>query len=147
MLRGRRQQCRVLAGLLADVRAGRSRALVIRGDPGIGKTVLLEYAAETAQDFQVARAEGVESEMELPFAALQQLCGRMLDRLGRLPDPQREALEVAFGLRSGAAPDRFLVGLAVLGRPRPALQQQRPCRRRERLFRTAGPRTGGRTKS
>jgi DNA-binding CsgD family transcriptional regulator len=115
MLRGRGQQCGVLAGLLADVRAGRSRALVIRGDPGIGKTVLLEYAAETAQDFQVARAEGVESEMELPFAALQQLCGRMLDRLGRLPDPQREALEVAFGLRTGAAPDRFLVSLAVLG--------------------------------
>ncbi len=115
MLRGRRQQCRALDALLADVRAGRSRVLVIRGEAGIGKTALLEYAAETAQDFRVARAEGAESEMELPFAALHQLCGRMLDRLDRLPGPQRDALGVAFGLRSGGAPDRFLVGLAVLG--------------------------------
>src|SRR5712691_5699077 len=99
-LRGRGQQCETLDGLLADVRAGRSRALVVRGEPGIGKTALLGYAAETAQDFQVARAEGVESEMELPFAALHQLCGRMLGRLDRLP---------------GSAPERFLVGLAVLG--------------------------------
>src|SRR5260370_8924694 len=114
MLWGRRQQCRALDGLLADVRAGRSRALVVRGEPGIGKTALLGYAAETAPDFRVARAEGVESEMELPFAALHQLCGRMLDRLDRLPGPQREALGVAFGLRPGGAPDRFLVGLAVL---------------------------------
>src|SRR5260370_4395451 len=115
MLRGRRQQCRALDALLADVRAGRSRVLVIRGEAGIGKTALLEYAAETAQDFRVARAEGVESEMELPYAALQQRCGRMLDRLDRLRGPQRDALGVAFGLRSGGAPDRFLVGLAVLG--------------------------------
>jgi len=115
MLRGRDQQCRALDGLLADVRAGRSRVLVIRGEPGIGKTALLGYAADTAPDFRVARAEGVESEMELPYAALQQLCGRMLDRLGRLPGPQRSALGVAFGLRAGGAPDRFLVGLAVLG--------------------------------
>jgi DNA-binding CsgD family transcriptional regulator len=115
MLWGRGQQCSALDGLLADVRAGRSRVLVIRGEPGIGKTALLGYAAQTARDFQVARAEGVESEMELPFAALHQLCGRMLDRLDRLPGPQREALGVAFGLRSGGAPDRFLVGLAVLG--------------------------------
>src|SRR6266550_8062157 len=96
-------------------RAGRSRVLVIRGEPGIGKTALLGYAADTAADFQLASAEGVESEMELPFAALHQLCGRMLDRLDRLPGPQRDALGVAFGLRSGSAPDRFLVGLAVLG--------------------------------
>jgi AAA ATPase domain len=115
MLWGRRQQCATLDRLLADVRAGRSRVLVVRGEPGIGKTALLGYAADTAQDFQVARAEGVESEMELPFAALHQLCGRMLGRLGELPGPQREALGVAFGLRSGGAPDRFLVGLAVLG--------------------------------
>jgi len=114
MLRGRGQQCMVLDGLLADVRAGRSRALVVCGEAGIGKTALLSYAAGTAQDFQVARAEGVESEMELPFAALHQLCGRMLDRGIRLPGPQRDALGVAFGLRSGSAPDRFLVGLAVL---------------------------------
>jgi DNA-binding CsgD family transcriptional regulator len=115
MLRGRSQQCRDLDGLLADVRAGRSRALVVRGEPGIGKTALLGYAADTAQDFQLARAEGVESEMELPFAALHQLCGGMLSRLGALPGPQRDALGVVFGLRSGRVPDRFLVGLAVLG--------------------------------
>src|SRR5258707_7902043 len=115
MLWGRKLPCAVLYGLIADVRAGRSRVLVVRGEPGIGKTALLGYAADAAPDFQVARAEGVESEMELPFAALHQLCGRMLDRLDRLPGPQRDALEVAFGLRSGGAPDRFLVGLAVLG--------------------------------
>jgi hypothetical protein len=115
MLRGRKVQCGVLDGLLAEVRARRSRALVVRGEPGIGKTPLLGYAAETAPDFQVARAEGVESEMELPFAALHQLCGRMLHRLDRLPGPQRDALGVAFGLHSGRAPDRFLVDLAVLG--------------------------------
>src|ERR1035438_7854217 len=114
MLRSRGQQCMVLDGLLADVRAGRSRALVVCGEAGIGKTALLSYAAGTAQDFQAARAEGVESEMELPFAALHQICGRMLDRGIRLPGPQRDALGVAFGLRSGSAPDRFLVGLAVL---------------------------------
>jgi hypothetical protein len=115
MLRGRRQQCGDLDGLLADVRAGRSRALVLHGEPGIGKTALLGYTADTAQDFRVARAEGIESEMELPFAALHQLCGPMLGRLDRLPAPQRDALGVAFGLRFGSAPDRFLVGLAVLG--------------------------------
>jgi predicted ATPase len=115
MLWGRRQQCEALDGLLADVRAGRSRVLVVRGEPGIGKTALLGYAAETAQDFQVVHAEGVESDMELPFAALHQLCGRMLSRLDRLPGPQRDALGVTFGLRPGSAPDRFLVGLAVLG--------------------------------
>ncbi|MDQ1496312.1 MAG: hypothetical protein QOG69_2795 [Actinomycetota bacterium] len=112
---GRREHCSQFDGLLADVRSGRSRALVVRGEPGIGKTALLDYAAVTAPDFQLARAEGVESEMELPFAALHQLCERMLSRLDRLPDPQRDALGVAFGLRSGSAPDRFLVGLAVLG--------------------------------
>jgi DNA-binding CsgD family transcriptional regulator len=115
MLRGRGQQRRALDGLLAEVRAGRSRVLVVHGEPGIGKTALLGYAADTEPDFRVARAEGVESEMELPYAALHQLCGRMLDRLDRLPGPQRDALKVAFGLRSGSAPDRFLVGLAVLG--------------------------------
>ena len=115
MLWGRRQQCEALDGLIAEVRAGRSRVLVVRGEAGIGKTALLGYAAETAQDFQVARAEGAESEMELPFAALQQLCSPMLGRLDRLPVPQRDALGVAFGLRPGGVPDRFLVGLAVLG--------------------------------
>jgi AAA ATPase domain len=124
MLWGRRQQFMPVDGLLADVRAGRSRVLVVRGEPGIGKTALLGYAAETAQDFQVARAEGVESEIELAFAALHQLCGRMLGRLDRLPGPQREALGVAFGLRPGSAPDRpgrpGCVGVAVGGGRRPA---------------------------
>ncbi len=114
MLWGRGQQCEVLDGLLAEVRAGRSRVLVVRGEAGIGKTALLGYAVQTGPDFRVARAEGVESEMELPFAALHQLCGPMLDRLDRLPVPQRDALGVAFGLCPGGAPDRFLVGLAVL---------------------------------
>jgi len=112
---GRRQECEALDGLLAEVRAGRSRALVVRGEPGIGKTALLGYTADTAPDFQVARAEGVEAEMELPFAALHQLTGRMLGQLGQLPAPQRDALGVALGLSSGSVPDRFLVGVAVLG--------------------------------
>jgi DNA-binding CsgD family transcriptional regulator len=112
---GRREQCAALDGLLADARAGGSRAMVVRGEAGIGKTALLTYAADTAPDFQVARAEGVQSGMELPFAALHQLCEPTLSRLDRLPEPQRDALAVAFGLRSGSTPDRFLVGLAVLG--------------------------------
>jgi AAA ATPase-like protein len=114
MLRGRGQQCEALDGLLVDVRAGRSRVLVVRGEPGIGKTALLEYAIQSASGFRVARAAGVESEMELAFAALHQLCAPMLDRLERLPGPQRDAVGVAFGLSAGNAPDRFLVGLAVL---------------------------------
>ena len=81
MLWGRGQQCEVLDGLLAEVRAGRSRVLVVRGEAGIGKTALLGYAVQTGPDFRVARAEGVESEMELPFAALHQLCGPMLRRI------------------------------------------------------------------
>src|SRR5277367_325680 len=115
MLRGRRQQVEALDELLADVRAGHSRALVVHGEPGIGKTALLNHAAGAAADFQVAQGDGVESEMELPYSTLQQLCARMLHRLDRLPPPQRDALSVALGLQSGGAPDRFLVGLAVLG--------------------------------
>src|SRR5258708_39675219 len=98
MLRGRGVECGVLDGLVAEVRAGRSRVLVIGGEPGIGKTALLGYAAGTAGDFRVARAGGVESEMELPFAALPQLCGRMLGRLGGPPAPPRGALGGAVGL-------------------------------------------------
>ena len=81
------------------------------GEPGVGKTALVEYAIESAAGLRVARVTGVESEMELAFAALQQLCAPMLDQLDGLPDPQRDALGVAFGLHTGAAPDRFLVGL------------------------------------
>jgi hypothetical protein len=113
-LRGRRSECARLDGLLADVRAGRSAALLMWGEAGVGKTALLDYTAESAADLRVLRAAGVESEMELAFAALHQMCGPVLDRLGRLPDPQRAALATAFGLRAGPSPDRFLVGLAVL---------------------------------
>jgi DNA-binding CsgD family transcriptional regulator len=115
MLLGRRNERAVLDRMLEGVRAGRSGTLVVRGEAGVGKTALLEYAIESASDLWVVRAVGVESEMELPFAALHQLCAPMLDRLERLPAPQRDALAVTFGLDSGAAPDRFFVGLAVLG--------------------------------
>ena len=87
---------------------------MLRGEAGIGKTALLEYLVESASDVTVARAVGVESEMELAFASLHQLCAPMLDRRDRLPAPQRQALEIVFGLSAGAPPDRFLVGLAVL---------------------------------
>ena len=87
---------------------------MVRGEAGIGKTALLEYSAERAEGCQVVRAVGVESEMELPFAGLHQLCAPLLDGLERLPPPQHEALGIAFGLISGARPDRFLVGLAML---------------------------------
>ena len=104
----------MLDRLLAAVPGGQSGVLVVRGEPGVGKTALLSYAISSASGFRVARTVGAESEMELPFAALQQLCVPIMDRTDVLPDPQREALRVAFGLSSGAAPDRFLVGLAVL---------------------------------
>ena len=113
-LRGRRGERAALDRLLDTARAGHSAVLVVRGEPGIGKTALLEYAAGRAAGFRVVRAGGVESEMELPFAGLHQLCGPMLGRLEQLPGPQRDALRVAFGLAEGDAPDRFLVGLAVL---------------------------------
>ena len=113
-LRGRRDERAVLDALLAAVRSGRSGALVVRGEAGIGKTALLEYAIESASDLRIARAAGVESEMELPFAALHQLCAPLPDQLDRLPAPQRDALATTFGLSAGAAPDRFLVGLAFL---------------------------------
>src|SRR3954468_2561856 len=114
VLHDRRGEREVLDRLLAAVRGGQSRVLVMTGEAGVGKTALLESAIESASGFRVMRAGGVESEMELAFAALQQLCAPMLDRLDRLPGPQQKALRVAFGLRAGNAPDRFLVGLAVL---------------------------------
>ena len=104
----------VLDDLLADLRSGRGRALVLRGEAGVGKSALLEYVTGAAADMRVARAAGVESEMELAFAGLHLLCAPLLDQLRRLPVPQRDALGVAFGLREGGVPDRFLVGLAVL---------------------------------
>jgi DNA-binding CsgD family transcriptional regulator len=96
------------------VRAGESRVLVLRGDPGVGKTVLLDYLAGQADGCRVARAAGVQSEMELAFAGLHQLCAPMLSRAERLPVPQRDALRTVFGVAAGPPPDRFLVGLAVL---------------------------------
>jgi hypothetical protein len=112
VLHGRRIELKALDGLLASVRGRQSRVLVVSGEPGVGKTALVAIAA--ALGFLVARAAGVESEMELAFAVVHQLCAPMLDRLDRLPGPQRDALGVAFGLRDGEPPDRFLVGLAVL---------------------------------
>ena len=104
----------MLDRLVEAVQAGESRALVAVGDPGVGKTVLLEYLAGRAARCKVARVAGVQSEMELAFAGLHQLCAPMLGRAGQLPVPQRDALRVAFGLAAGPPPDRFLVGLAVL---------------------------------
>ena len=114
-LTNRRGECAVLDQLVNAVRAGGSRVLVVRGEPGVGKSVLLDYLAEGASGCRVARAAGVESEMELAFAGLHQLLSPVLDLLDQLPVPQREALRTAFGLSAGPAPDRFLVGLAVLG--------------------------------
>jgi DNA-binding CsgD family transcriptional regulator len=114
-LLGRRVECGVLDRLAEAVRAGESRALVVHGEPGVGKTALLEYLAGRAAGCRVARAVGVESEMELAFAGLHQLCAPVLDRLEAVPLPQREAVRTAFGMSAGPAPDRFLVGLAVLG--------------------------------
>ncbi|MET0768312.1 MAG: AAA family ATPase, partial [Solirubrobacteraceae bacterium] len=111
----RRTEREALDELVAGVLGGQSRVLVLRGEAGIGKTALLRYLAESAKECRVAHASGVESEMELPFAGLHALCAPMLRRLPRLPEPQRDALGTAFGLTAGAPPDRFLVGLAVLG--------------------------------
>jgi DNA-binding CsgD family transcriptional regulator len=111
---GRQSECDALDGLLAQVRVGGSAAMVLRGEAGVGKTALLDYMVAAAGDLRVVRVAGVESEMELPFAALHQMCAPALDCLGRLPGPQRDALGTAFGLRAGQAPDRFLIGMAVL---------------------------------
>ena len=113
-LLGRRSERAALDGLVAAVRAGESRALVVQGEPGVGKSALLDYVAGQAAACRVVRATGVESEMELAFAGLHQLCAPLLGLLGRLPVPQGDALATAFGLRTGEAPDRFLVSLAVL---------------------------------
>jgi len=114
-LRGRYAEQAALDRLLAAVRGGDSQVLVVRGEAGVGKTALLDHLDGQASGCRVARAAGVESEMELPFAGLQQLCAPMLGSLDHLPEPQRDALGTAFGLAAGEAPDRFLVGLALLG--------------------------------
>jgi DNA-binding CsgD family transcriptional regulator len=113
-LRGRAAECAVLDALVGDIRRGESRSLILRGGAGIGKTALLEWLIESASGLTIGRAAGVESEMELAYASLQQLCAPLLEPLERLPAPQRRALEIVFGLSVGAAPDRLLVGLGVL---------------------------------
>jgi DNA-binding CsgD family transcriptional regulator len=114
VLLGRQRECEVLDRLLEAVRAGESRALVVRGEPGVGKTALLQYLVGRASGCRMAYAAGTESEMELAFAGLHQLCMPMLDRLEHLPQPRRDALTAAFGISAGDPPDRFLVSLAVL---------------------------------
>jgi DNA-binding CsgD family transcriptional regulator len=121
---GRRSEREVLDGLVETVRGGESRALVMRGEPGVGKTALLEYALDQAPDFRVLRAAGVQSEMELVFAGLHQLLAPVLDRLERLPVQQRDALRTAFGTGAGSAPDRFFVGLAALSLLSDAAEEQ-----------------------
>src|SRR4029077_12150554 len=113
--RGRASEREVLDRLLETARSGQSSVLVVRGEAGVGKTALLRYAARQASGFRVAQIAGVESEMELAFAGLHQLCVPMLDRLDVLPEPQQVALKVALGLAPGNPPDRFLVALATLG--------------------------------
>src|SRR5580700_325791 len=112
---GRRRERDVLERLLDGARGGRGTVLVVDGDPGIGKTALLDCLSETGSDFRSLRAAGVEREIEIDYAALQQLCSPLLNLIQRLPDPQRDALSAAFGLSSREAPSPFLVGLAVLG--------------------------------
>ncbi|MEU8344752.1 AAA family ATPase [Spirillospora sp. NPDC048832] len=114
-LLGRASERALLDRAIDAVRAGESRVLVLLGEPGVGKSALLDYAERAAADVRVLRVVGVESEMELAFAALHQLCAPLMDGLGGLPEPQREALETVFALRAGPPPERFLVGLAVLG--------------------------------
>jgi DNA-binding CsgD family transcriptional regulator/tetratricopeptide (TPR) repeat protein len=114
MLLGRRAECEALDQILVEARAGRSRVTVLRGEPGVGKSALLDYVSEQVDGWHVATATGVESEMELAYSGLHQLCAPMLDRLDRLPVPQRDALATVFGRCAGPAPEQFLVGLATL---------------------------------
>ena len=117
MLLGRTEECAMVDGVLGQARAGASGVLLVAGEPGVGKSALLEYAVESASasGFQVVRASGVEPEMELAFAGLQQLCAPLLDGAAQLPGPQRAAIETAFGVSAGVPPDPFFVGLGVLG--------------------------------
>ncbi len=113
-LLGREREVETLTRLVEGAQRGQSGVLVVRGEPGIGKTALVEHVVESVSGCRVLRAVGVESEMELPFAGLHQLCSPVLDRVDELPGPQGEALGTTFGLRGGDPPDRFLVGLGTL---------------------------------
>jgi DNA-binding CsgD family transcriptional regulator len=124
---GREREREVLERLLDGVRGGRGGVLVVHGEPGVGKTALLEHTVQTARGFRIVRTLGVEAELELPFTAVQQLCAPFLDLMERLPQPQRRALGVASGQMGGPAhlaPNPFLVGLAVLGLLAEAAEQQ-----------------------
>jgi DNA-binding CsgD family transcriptional regulator len=123
-LLGRQRECEVLQNVLEAARDGHGGVLAVYGEPGVGKTALLEYAVEAAPDFRVARTLGVQGEMELPFAALQQLCTPSFDLIEHLPDPQREAFEVALGLSAAHLPSPYLVGLAVLNLLSEAAEEQ-----------------------
>ena len=123
-LLGRQAERAVLDRLLETARGGRGAVLVVHGDPGVGKTALLEYTVEASEEFRVVRTAGVQGEMELDHAALQQLCSPIVELIDHLPDPQRDALGVAFGLSDGQAPNPFLVGLAVLGLLSEAAERQ-----------------------
>src|SRR6267142_6921845 len=114
-LLGRERQRLALDRLLEAARGGHGGVLVVHGEPGVGKTALLEYAGEAGREFRIVQTVGVEGEMELPYAALQQLCSPILELTERLPVPQGDALSVAFGLSAGTPPSPFLVGLAALG--------------------------------
>src|ERR1700750_1241461 len=121
---GRTGELEILDQLIANARRGRSAVLVVRGEPGIGKTEVLRQLAAEATGFAVARVAGVESEMELPFAGLHQLCAPMLGRLGSMAEPQRRGLSVALGFPSGDSPDRFQVALAALSLMAEASEEQ-----------------------
>jgi len=112
--RGRARERKALDDLLGRVRDGESALLVILGEAGIGKTALMRYCARQASGCRLVQIDGVQSEMELPLSALHQLCTPMLSCLSALPEPQQRTLRVAFGLAAGPAPDRFVLGLAVL---------------------------------
>jgi predicted ATPase len=113
-LLGRAEECAALDRLLSQVLAGESRVIVLRGDAGVGKSALITYLSARAAGWRVATVVGVESEMELAFSGVHQLCAPLLGYLERLPDPQRVALATVFGLHAGPAPDRFVVALAAL---------------------------------
>src|SRR6202008_1745862 len=121
---GRQRERDVLDRVLAAARDGSGGVLALHGEPGVGKTALLDYTVEAASDFRVTRAVGVEGEMELPFAALQRFCSPSLHLIERLPALQREALEVALGRSAGRAPNPFLIGLAVLSLLSDAAEEQ-----------------------
>ena len=121
---GRCREQAVLDQVLAAARGGESSVLVVHGDPGVGKTALLEYALGATQDFRAVRTSGVEGEVDLDYAALQVLCSPILEFAERLPGTHQEALGVAFGMRSGRAPSALLVGLATLGLVSEAAAQQ-----------------------